>query len=290
MPFKRQKKTQLLCFKKKTQLLCFKKKTQLLKWSNSDSFGHLVFSGDFSTNYKSTFNDFIPRIEDFYFLITLTGSERLEYIQREQFEKFYTNGAQITSFLRTNPLFETTKRIFTVKRNTYRRYILDDISSKHKYFQLHKSFGDDIDDFYDRIKTKDVTYKNGRELETAYRGSIPRLWIYQVYNSPEYSQAGFGKIGHIGFMDSFHLSMLTETEEVEMCSNSFKNETALSKNMQNYALSLCARETYYYDYSQRMIWDIEELDPWQEQNPRKKVTKSKISPLFKNLNCKCQIL
>ena len=100
----------------------------ILNWSNSDSIGHLVFSGDFSTYYKTTFNDYIPRIEDFHFLITLTGSERLECIQKEQYEKFNTDGAQITSFLRTNPLFGTTKRIFTVKQNGYtNRYNIDDM-------------------------------------------------------------------------------------------------------------------------------------------------------------------
>ena len=90
--------------------------------------------------------------------------------------------------------------------------------------------------------------------------------------------------------------MLSEIEEREISSraitnyldtkykifNYFNNETALSNNMQNYALSLCVRKTYYYDCSQRMMWDIEELDPWQEkiQKNFQENRKTHEAPLF----------
>ena len=87
----------------------------------------------------------------------------------------------------------------------------------------------------------------------------------------------------ISTVRTFHVSMLTDKEESEMHSDSddsdsddyysddyysddydsddsfkrikfFKNETALSKDEQNYALSLCARRTFFLAY----------LNPYQE--------------------------
>ena len=55
-------------------------------------------------------------------MITFTGSERLECIQKEQYEKFDTHGEQITSFLRTNAYSGTIQQIFTAERDKYITY------------------------------------------------------------------------------------------------------------------------------------------------------------------------
>ena len=238
-----------------------------LNWSNSDYICHIVISGVFF----GILNYYDPRIssnQNVSFLITFTGSERLECIQKEQYEKFYTHGEQITSFLRTNAYSGTTQQIFTAKRDKY----ITDYPSEHIFFQLHKSFGDDIDDFYDRIKKKEIKCINKNSLE--YRTLNEGIWDF-----PWTCPWTLFK-GHLT-VKTFHLSMLSETEERKICSgvshpyqdtrykifDYFKNETALSNNMHNYALSLCARKTYYYEYKPDMFeyWDIDELDPWQEK-------------------------
>ena len=73
--------------------------------------------------------------------------------------------------------------------------------------------------------------------------------------------------------------MITDQEESEIHSKrkknyfgeyqnfvEFRNKTAISKNEQNFALSLCSRKTYYIkNVNQRnVLFDIDELDPWQE--------------------------
>ena len=266
---------------------------RILNCSNSDYIGHLVFSGDFSTydtiHYK--YHSFIPQIQGFDFLMTFTASERLECVQQEQYEKFCTDG-QITSFLRSRIDFsEKAERIFTVKRDEQ----ITDISvsdyhserdfhqfhesfgvnitesdyyeSEHEFHRIHKSFGDDIDDFYDCIKKKEVTCKNGRELD------IRELEYLLAWDLSYILREQLA-------VKTFHLSMLSESEELEMFSkvsnfyhdtrykifDNFKNETTLSNYMQNYALSLCARKTCYHDYSQKMIWDIDDVAPWQPKN------------------------
>ena len=237
----------------------------------------LFFSGDCSTYYSH----FIPEIEENCSLLTFTGSERLECIQKDRCETFYTDGGQIRSFLRTNPYCGTTKRILTVKSDRY----ISDYPSEHNFFQVHKSSGDDIEDFYDRIKNNEVTCKNGRERGTQTPSDKYPGWDFlESFLSQNLT------------VKTFHLSMLSETEEREISSgvitnyhdtkyqiiNYFKNETTLSKNIQNYALSLCARRTYYHDRSQRIIWDIAELDPWQEkiQKNFQANRKSHEAPLF----------
>ena len=237
---------------------------KIFNWSNTESIGHLVFSGDFYTKFREYADDYIPRLQGLSFLITCTGSERLECIQKDQYEKFYIDGGQITSFLRTNPYCGTTKRIFTVKRDRY----ISDYPSQHK-FEVHKSFGDDIEDFYDGIKKNEVTCKNGREKHTGF-WKLLRGWDFEEK-----------LLGGNLTVKTFHLSMLSETEEHEMCSSVsnfyqdtgykifdyFKSETALSKNMQNYAFSLCARKTSYCELNELgepTLWDIKETDPWQE--------------------------
>ena len=55
----------------------------------------------------------------------------------------------------------------------------------------------------------------------------------------------------ISTVRTFHVAMLTDKEESEMSFEFFKNETSLSKDKQNYGLSLCARSTFFLSYLNR---------------------------------------
>ena len=306
--------------------------------SNSDYIAHVVVSGDFSMNFENFVKAYIHRIPDLPFLITCTRGERLECIQTEQYEKFYKGDRKIVSFLR-NPYGGPARQIFTAKRDIYES--ID--PSEHQFLQVYKSFGDDIDDFYYRIKMNEVNRINKIILQYSQKEKYEECVIRVVYDSLEHPmpklRPKFGPNDHLedtrsfirpkvirqrtrfnrritirpnweisviltfiknlklfqseyssharfGTNDStvktFHLSMLSEAEEREMYSrvadfyrnteykifDNFKTETALSKKLQNYALSLCARKTYYCELNEvgePTLWDIHESDPWQEK-------------------------
>ena len=108
--------------------------------------------------------------------------------------------------------------------------------------------------------------------------------------------------------------MLTDQEESEMHSKetnydngyarfqNFENKTRLSNNEQNFALSLCARKTYYItkdNQCQNFVFDIDELDPWQEyitmytyvheSNPRKRKIKMNTGGLLSEAHIRSYI-
>ena len=87
--------------------------------------------------------------------------------------------------------------------------------------QVYKSIGDDIDDFYDRIKMNKINFTNERLLTSS---------DIQVQSLSNLLQA-------LHSVKTFHLSMLSKKEERKMHSEktgnqrfvNFKNETKLSK-------------------------------------------------------------
>ena len=218
---------------------------QILNESNSDFIGHLILSNEFEFSY---FEHSIPQVPDVPLMLTRVGSERLECVQKEQNEKIYNVGVKIE---------------YNVAN-----------SSEHKTFQVYKSIGDDIDDFYDRIKTNNINFTDMANSDLTYLelktdGYIPTRPF-------------------IPLVKTFHLSMLSDEDEREMNFKetddgnrilvNFKNETSLSKTEQNYALSLCARKTILVKYKYRsklplseidgpafIKYYIDEPDPWQER-------------------------
>ena len=179
-------------------------------------------------------------------MISRVSGQRWDCVQKENYQKFYREGGQVntTTFWRPE-------------------------SGVHKYKTgVYKSIGDDIEDFYNRIKMKKV------KLINQTYGTTNECWqkiIASIALNPS-SSLKF-------VVRSFHLSMLTEQEESEICSigtkyigghqrSQFRNKTAISRNSLNFALSFCSRKTYYIQCDRRnrkrILFDIDELDPWQE--------------------------
>ena len=216
--------------------------------SNSDLFFHLVLSNDFK--YSTTCTSFLQNVinsiiqgQNFTFMITRIGSERLECVQKEQYEKFYNEGGEIT----------------------YNQ------NSSAQHFQVYKSVGDDIDHFYDRIKINEIKLTDSKSRDS---GILCYRIIPELLHSTD-------------SVKTFHLSMLSDEEEKKMHSEktgnrifaNFRNETRLTENEQNYALSLCVRKTIYCERRSEItkrqsygalpvlirLLDIVEPDFWQER-------------------------
>ena len=176
-----------------------------------DYVGHLFVSAE------SGF--LIPSILDLPCMITRIGSERLECIQKEQYENFYNEGGQIT----------------------YHQ------NSSIRPLQVYKSTGDDIDYFYDSITTHNMNLENMRTSELFALTSLDSALQFGIIRKISFSDL------LINSVKTFHLSMLSDEEEKKMHSeetgyrkfDNFKKYTKLSKKEQNYALSLCARRSSF---------------------------------------------
>ena len=152
-------------------------------------------------------------------MITRIGSERLECVQKEQYRKFYRNGGQIKTTVKDSGNWAD------VEYETW----------------VDKSVGDDIEDFYNRIKMKKIALDCVSRTFERFESIISLL----DPSKPSVS------------VRTFHLSMLTDQEESEMHSRGrkyengyarfehFKNKTTFLNNEQNFALSLCARKSNY---------------------------------------------
>ena len=175
---------------------------QTLLASNSDSFiGHLIISNGFK--YSSSF---LARVSNFPFMITRIGSERLRCVQKEDYESLH--------------------KLSTTRLVPYKGGILENVSTGLDPYVL-LSVGDDIDDFYDRIKMNNIDTVRA---------------CAQWYSNLIESDA----------VKTIHIPMLSDEEERNMNSENrrlvnFKYETKLSKTQQNYAFSWCVRKTVYWE-------------------------------------------
>ena len=208
-----------------------KKFIKLSKKSNSDFIRHLFLSMDIFPNQKLSniltdqpFKSLIKGLRTFSdtsHMITRIASRRLECVQKEHYE--------------------------CIQKEAYEKLYRE--RDKIEYNELrtdevHQSIGNDIDDFYDRIKMNEINFVD-RKLR----------------KSPN-------------SVKTFHLSMLSDQEERKMHSDNignqkfFTKQTTLSKKEQNYALSLCRRKTIHsgpLKNGKRYIREIKERDPWEER-------------------------
>ena len=194
---------------------------RFFKESNSDFIRHLVLSDEI--NYPTT-RSILNNVKNLPTMMTHIKSERLECVQKEQYTKLYNEalneGAQIkykTVPKSYNGMFSLPNKILPVL--------------------VYKSIGDDIDDFYDRIKMNKINFTNERLLTSS---DIQVQSLSNLLQTPH-------------SVKTFHLSMLSDEEEKKMHSeetgyrkfDNFKKYTKLSKKEQNYALSLCARRSSF---------------------------------------------
>ena len=202
---------------------------------------HLIIAADFGlalTRHNMLTKFLLQLPEDKEIIISRVGSQRLECIQKEQYQKFYKEGGQVK------------------------------IDAPEWKTELYKSIGDDIEDFYNRVKMNEINLIMNKTYETINDCWTKIIKLISLNSSNS-------KLG----VRSFHLSMLTDKEESEFHSKGkknysgkyhnlaeFRNKTGISENEQNFALSFCGRKTYYirYDNSRCFLFDIDELDPWQE--------------------------
>ena len=122
--------------------------------SNSDFICHLIISFDFFPNSSQSFETFIHRFEifpDISYLITRIGSERIECVQKENYEKLYNKGGQ-------------------VKCNGV------------EAFEVNQSLGNDIDYFYDRIKMEKNNVVNREHTISDFFRDISSIFPVQTFH------------------------------------------------------------------------------------------------------------
>ena len=188
--------------------------------NESNSIGHLVLSTDLE--YSSTYSIF-DNIKNLTMMMTRINSKRLECVQQEQYNKLYKDASNEGG----------------------------QIKYGNKTVLVYTSIGDDIDDFYDRIKTNKIKFTDIRNF-LDYSDFQARLDnLLQARHS----------------VKTFNLSTLSEEER--------KMHSEKNKKGHKYALSLGARKTLLC-MSKAMcgktplwnvkvhVWDVVELDPWQE--------------------------
>ena len=166
-------------------------------------------------NVKSCDKILCSELKSIPHLITRIGSERLKCIQKQQYKDIYRFGGRISTKTPSD---------------------------------VDKSIGDDVEDFYNRIKTNAINI-------------CMQYSIFDQMTLPNQISSLAPLSDSISTVRTFHVSMLTDKEESEMSLGTnltrlgrikfFKNRTALSKHEQNYALSLCARRTFFLGYLNR---------------------------------------
>ena len=142
------------------------------------------------------------------FMLTCLASDRLECVPKKKYEKIYKEGCQIGFGFNTTKVF--------------------------------KSVGDDTDEFFERIKFENIS------PNTQFTGSF----------STSDDRVYFTKWDEKSQVYTFHLSMASNEDELLSANQAgtqklsatklphFKYETTVSKNEQNYELSVCYRKTY----------------------------------------------
>ena len=181
---------------------------RFLKESNSDFIRHLVLSDEIN---NPTTRSILNNLKNLPTMMTHIKSERLECVQKEQYTKLYNEasneGAQI-NYLKENIGFS--------------QYF-----SRFQPLLVYKSIGDDIDDFYNRIKMNKINFTNKRLLTRSDIGAQivrHRLSLSNLLRAPH-------------SVKTFHLSMLSEKEERKMHSEEtgipspfYKRKTLSTRN------------------------------------------------------------
>ena len=251
----------------------------LLRRIEDEAIVHVIISDDFGLKSynKEAFHRFsqflksIWRVWSKEIIITRIGSQRLECVRKEQYQNFHREGGKVNTTIQTN-------------------YFDGGVDVSQYETVAYKSIGDDIEDFYNRIKMNQI-YLINRTEEKTY---LTTVMLQQIFSLDPSNSSKL-------IVRTFHLSMITNQEENEMdkiCTprykntthellpgysirvyakglkhDKFTNKTAIYINEENYALSLCARKTFYISNDshnkKRILFDIEELDP-----PRRRIFQS----------------
>ena len=173
------------------------KHLEILHLIIADVFGlkhESMLTMDSSHAFSVEFLHLLNLPEDKEIIISRIGRERLECIQKEQYQKFYKEGGQV--------------KIHT-------GYLTVKIDPEWKT-ELYKSIGDDIEDFYNRIKMNEINLIINQTYET-----INDCWkkmIKSISLNNSYLDSSDSKL----IVRSFHLSMLTDQEESEIHSKGKK--------------------------------------------------------------------
>ena len=192
------------------------KQVKFSKKSNSDFIRHLFLSFDFypvdmiSEIYPDIypfsddrpFKSFIDGIRtspEISHMITRIGSQRLEYVQKERYEKLYTEGGQI-------------------------KY--NEVGS----FEVHQSIVNDIDDFYDRIKMNKINFAERRLLTDYMYKSFDDF--FEFWDTPDSV-----KTFHLSMLTDEEERKIHSENTDNLKLDYFKNKTTLSRNEPNYVLA-----------------------------------------------------
>ena len=202
-----------------------KKFIKLSKKSNSDFIRHLILSMDFfpvepSWNILTDrpFESFIRRLKifpDISYMITGIVSHRLECVQKEHYEKLYSEGGPI-------------------------KY------NEVDTFEVHQSIGNEIDDCYDRIKMNKINFGEHKRLLTNSEFSMEK----SIYRRSKFFESPYSvKTFHLSMLSDQEERKINKNLHSEDTGNRkldyFKKKTKLSKKEQNYALSMCWRKTIH---------------------------------------------
>ena len=163
-------------------------------WMIDKAIVHVIISDDFGLkSYRrkvalSRFDKFLKLLwllAPNEIMITRIGSQRLECVQKEQYQNFYRLGGQVN----------------TIQTNHFHGAV--DVS-KYKTI-VYQSVGDDIEEFYNHIKMNRIYLINPTE-ETIY---LTRVMLQKILSLDPFNSSKL-------IVRSFHLSMLTDQEENEM--------------------------------------------------------------------------
>ena len=166
----------------------------LLRRIEAAAIVHVIISDDFGLkSYNKValrrFGKFLKslwRVWPKEIMITRIGSQRLECVQKEQYQKFYRNGSQVNTTIQTN-------------------YFDGGVDVSKYETVVFKSIGDDIEDFYNHIKMNQIFLINRTEEKTY----LTTVMLQQIFSLDPSSSSKL-------IVRTFHLSMLTDQEESEM--------------------------------------------------------------------------
>ena len=199
-----------------------------------------------------------PALQNLNVMVTLLESERLECVQKQKAKRFYSEGGQI-------------RNVINESMYGHSRFSND----PSLILEVHKSTGDDIEDFFKRIE-------EGQIVPNYLDKNLPRLGEVDDFFSGLWETRTHWNEKQ--YVHNFHLSMLTEEEENSLksreCLNAhFKFKTILHQHEMNFSLSVCLRRTFILQGE--FLYGTKEPDPWQlrimknyQADPPRKIVES----------------
>ena len=141
-------------------------------------------------------------------MITCIGSERLESVQKEEYENFYKEKGRVRY------------------KQRYDQFLV---------FDVRESIGNGIEDFFQLVKTKEIT---------VHSTNIKRFcWGFESKYSLGRPVTHF----HLSMLtEEKQNEIITQKRNSGRKCPDFKNDTKLSEKEHNYALSICFRKTAIY--------------------------------------------